>query len=394
MPLQVSYKKQFTLMVMLLVTLLIVVEIFANIWLYNFYRCDFEQNKIYNEIDEETKRKICVEGFEYDIKKETAPCAKDTMGGRGPGDKSCGLLDERLMHFNSYGFRGPEFSTNKLEDTFRIFVVGGSAAFGSGTLDNQTFPHYLQETYDNANLDFKVEVINAAKPGHWSSNEVVLIKNRILDLEPDLLIVYDGWNDLRNYVHAGISNASPTLWKNRWMEICELGNQQDFDIIISLQPIIGTGKKILTQHEYLQFMNTARITTPQDKILELYPTYKDQLDELKNHCTLTADLRAIFDNVEESIYFDRAHTGKKGNRIIADNFYQLSLPIVMNQSKNIVQNKDFNSLEMTGPSTILEINDNLDSKNFDYFLEQSYSSLRDIIFPYKTPKVFSLIFEN
>jgi len=210
MSLQVSYKKQFILMVMLLVTLLIVVEIFANIWLYNFYRCDFEQSEIFSDIDKETKRKICVESFEYDIK-DTAQCAKGTMHGGGVVAEACGGFDEKVIHFNSYGFRGPEFSKNKLEDTFRIFAVGGSTTFGSGVFDNQTFSHYLQETYDKANLDFKVEVINAGIPGYYSVQEVTLIKNRILALEPDLLIVYDGWNEVRKY-GDGDSDASPTSW--------------------------------------------------------------------------------------------------------------------------------------------------------------------------------------
>jgi len=97
-PVCVSYKKQFILMIMLLVTLLIVVEIFVNIWLYNFYRCDFEQSEIFSDIDKETKRKICVEGFESDLKKATVPCMKGTVLGTGAVAEACGGFDKKT-HF-------------------------------------------------------------------------------------------------------------------------------------------------------------------------------------------------------------------------------------------------------------------------------------------------------
>ena len=39
-------------------------------------------------------------------------------------------------------------------------------------------------------------MVNAGANAHSSFDETNLIKNKILDFEPDLIIVLDGWNDL------------------------------------------------------------------------------------------------------------------------------------------------------------------------------------------------------
>ena len=63
MSVQVSYKKQFILGFLLLLILLIVVEVLVNVWLYNFYTCEFEDNEIFKDLDAETKKKICYENI-------------------------------------------------------------------------------------------------------------------------------------------------------------------------------------------------------------------------------------------------------------------------------------------------------------------------------------------
>jgi len=378
MPVQVSYKKQFVFLFLLTLTFLTVVEVLVNVWLYYFYRCEFEDNEIFENVDTETKRKICLENFGYSFRTQSVSALPGTRVAQVFGG-----LDEKVVYINSEGFRGPEITKVKPSNTYRIFVMGGSTTFGAGSLDHQTPPFYLEEFYNQTNLDVNVEVINAGWPFRWSLDETTMIKEDWLDYEPDLFIVFDGFNELVWEEIKGNPNASPTQWKERWMEICDLGNQQGFDTIITLQPMISTGKKILTQQEVEQ-----RLRLERGGMAKNYPVYKEQLNELKSHCTLTADLRGIFDHLEEPIYWDWAHTGPKGNQIVAENLYQLSLPTVMKQSKNIVQNKDGQVSDAT-----LEIKDQLASKNFDFYSEEFFDFIRDIISQYKTPKVFSLIFE-
>ena len=47
------------------------------------------------------------------------------------------------ININSLGFRGSDFEIIKDPNTYRIFMVGGSTTFGTGsTSDNKTIPSF------------------------------------------------------------------------------------------------------------------------------------------------------------------------------------------------------------------------------------------------------------
>jgi len=373
--LQISYKKQFILMIMLLLVILVTVEVLVNIWLYYFYTCAFEKNEIFQDVNPEINRKVCIESLAYGFTQEKISWEEGTRI-----LEKFGGFDENLVYINSHGFRGPEFTKIKSEDTIRIFVLGGSTTFGIGVLDNQTYPYYLQTMFDKSKLNFKVEVINSGWPDMWSLTETEVIKDKWILFEPDLFLVYDGWNEMNQQYSKNDPLASPILFKERWKEICEMGKLHDYSTIITLQPFVHTGKKILTDQEYEHYI---LIEKYQPYNLN-YPEYIKQLDELKNYCNATADLRGIFDDITEPIYFDMAHTGKLGNQIIAEKFYQLALPLVVKPMESPDFNLDYD--------VVRETNTRLISNDYDVFLEEFYLTLRDLLSNYKTPRVFPLIF--
>ena len=235
------------------------------------------------------------------------------------------------VNINSLGFRGDEFEKNKPDNTFRIFLLGGSQIFGTGaTSDNTTIPGYLQKYFDRNEESFAIEVINAGLKGIDSRKELLLLQNMILDFRPDLVIVYDGLNDLR----AG--NSSTDILDN-WNSMCELGQKNNFDVMITLQPIAGFGKKSLTEEElrYVQngkdFKNNSLIES-----FAHYEIYANSLNKLQN-CSNKLDLRYIFDNELESIYIDEAHVSDKGNSIVAESLVShisSSIPntLILNQT--------------------------------------------------------------
>jgi len=327
MSMQVSYKKQLILFIMLVVVFLVAVEAIVNVWLYYFYRCEFEENEIFEHVDKNIKRQLCLENIGLDLSKHDITKINGTGIGGGPAEG--GVFRRDLVYINNEGFRSPDFSLKKPENTYRIFTVGGSTTFSGGVMDNQTWPFYLQQLYDKTNLGFKVEVINTGWPKYWSVIESNLIKDRLVNFDPDLFVVYDGWNEVLNRI-PGNKEKSATQWKETWMEICNLGEQYGYATIITLQPMIYTGNKILTEQEYKTYNNPFR-----EKFLSFYEPYAEQLQVLDNHCAETADLRNMFDMYPEPIFFDEGHVGPRGNQILAENMYQLSLPVVMKGSDNI-----------------------------------------------------------
>ena len=244
------------------------------------------------------------------------------------------------ININSLGFRGNEFFKIKPDMTYRIFMLGGSPMFGYGaSSDETTIPGYMQEFLNKTDFGFDIEVINSGIQAADSSKELKLLKQKLVAFSPDLVIMYDGWNDLR-------SNISPNELKENWKQVCEIGNENNFDTVISLQPIAGFGSKKLTQQEseYAK-MGESFSKKPLIESLSVYQKYAKNLSEI-NICTKTIDLRDVFDNEAETIYSDQGHVSDQGNAIVAKSLYNAILPIILkNKEFNIFENeKDFDSL--------------------------------------------------
>lgn len=371
----VSYKKQIVLGLLLLIIVLGSIELFANVWAYNFYKCSFESNEIFKDTDEKILRQLCIENLERNYS-QMAIRGNIATQVRGGG------IDTNIVYFNSEGYRGPEFTKEKDPNTYRIFLLGGSTTFNVGVLDNETWAYYFQQLFDKNNPNLKVEVINLGYPYATSFEETKEIKSRFIDYNPDLIIVYDGINDLYHELIRNNSNLSPTLWSERWIEICDMGYDRGYDTLITLQPLITIGKKILTEDELRMVAKDRELTL----MIEPYSLYIEKLADLKSHCTMTADLRGIFDYIQEPIYFDGFHTGPRGNQIIAENFYELTLPIITSKSNKT--GSDSNPVLFDVKSETQFSIDN-SSEN-----DQLFIILKDILSSYKTPKIIPLIFQN
>ncbi len=363
MSVQVSYRNQFLFGIMYLIVVLVVVEGLVNVWWYQVNACAFEDNVLFEDLNEEEKRQLCLENIEI----------KYNEMGLVPNQKS------QTININSDGFRGPEISKEKQDNTYRIFVVGGSTTFGSGVKDNESAPAHLQKIFDNKELGFNVEVINAGVPGAWSQNEVRYVKEKLIDYDPDLIIVYDGVNDLQHRDKE--RGVEP--WMERWLEICYLGEEIGFDIIITIQPFLGTGNRIPTEQEYPFHAESKAVNR-----INLYSIFEKQLEKLNNSCSKTADLREIFDDIQETIFFDSSHVNSFANKIVAQNLYEISIPLVQNKALEIISNSNES----------LKTIDEKDSKTQSLNLgNESFNDIKNILLAYKTPRVLlhlSTVFEN
>ena len=240
------------------------------------------------------------------------------------------------ISINSLGFRGDEFSSIKPPDTYRIFMVGSSPMFGYGaTSDETTIPGFMQKFLNEKNFGFDIEVINSGIQAVDSNIELKLVKQNLITLSPDLIIMYDGWNDLR-------ANNSPNELRENLEAICKFGNENNFNTIISLQPIAGFGNKILTKQES-EYAKTGENYSEKPLIesLPVYQNYAKNLSEIKT-CAKTVDLRDVFDNESRAIYWDQGHVSDQGNAIVAKSLYDTILPIILkNKDYNIFENEKF-----------------------------------------------------
>jgi len=97
---------------------------------------------------------------------------------------------------NSLGYRGEEIEIPKPPGEFRIVCLGGSTTYTGQVEDYRKSYPYLLEKYLNEKGYRNVTVVNAGAGG-WSSWESLInFELRVLDLEPDMIIDYDGINDI------------------------------------------------------------------------------------------------------------------------------------------------------------------------------------------------------
>ena len=322
MSVQVSYKKQTLLGIIGLLILFLAVEVIANVWWMTQVSCEFEENEIFMNMDEEKRRQLCVDL--YDVKTS--------------GDQLIPNQQNNSVTINSLGFRGDDFPAEKSDSSYRIFMLGGSTMFGHGaTSDKTTIPGYLQEFFQNDYEEYNIEVINSGIQGADSFDELNIIKTRLLDYSPDMMVIYDGWNDLRE------NNSADTIYNN-WNSMCELGKENGVDVIVVLQPIAGFGNKPLTQQE-MEFAKNGKDYN--DNLLinsyEMYDEYSKNLEKLDN-CKMSVNLRDVFDDESSPIYWDQGHVSDKGNNLIAMLLKEKIIQLLPNNLPKSLQNSEIKNM--------------------------------------------------
>jgi lysophospholipase L1-like esterase len=113
------------------------------------------------------------------------------VGASRPG--ATGKSGTKTVTINSRGFRGPEIAPQRRRGTIRIVTLGGSSTFGTQVADEDAWPRQLARRLGN---DF--EVVNLGVPGYSSVENLIQTAFLLSDLNPDIAIYYEGWNDLRN----------------------------------------------------------------------------------------------------------------------------------------------------------------------------------------------------
>ena len=96
---------------------------------------------------------------------------------------------------NAQGFRTPTVSLKKPAGVFRIVCLGDSTTFGFNVEEVDTYPRVLERLLAEANPGRRFEVLNFGVPGYSSRQGLELIRQDVLQYEPDLVTFAFGTND-------------------------------------------------------------------------------------------------------------------------------------------------------------------------------------------------------
>ncbi len=166
-----------------LVTLLLV-ELLARFWLWNLAPAD--QFRYYATLSQLQRRY----GEDF-YRSDRALMVAHPYLGYVPNPS---YRDGENYH-NALGYRGEEVAVPKPDGVFRIACLGGSTTYGAYVTNAETYPAAL-EAYLHEQGYRQVEVINAGVNGYTSWESLINLEMRVLDLEPDLVIIYHGINDV------------------------------------------------------------------------------------------------------------------------------------------------------------------------------------------------------
>ncbi|HER00220.1 MAG TPA: SGNH/GDSL hydrolase family protein [candidate division Zixibacteria bacterium] len=106
------------------------------------------------------------------------------------------FLAEGEYRINNHGFRGEDFSADKPPEVIRICCIGNSCTFGWEIPEGKTYPELLELELEATYPDQDFQVLNLGVPGYTSHQGLVLLKEKVLDFEPDIITLSFGWNDI------------------------------------------------------------------------------------------------------------------------------------------------------------------------------------------------------
>ena len=103
--------------------------------------------------------------------------------------KSVTIVEGVVYKINSFGFRDKELNSDYVKDRkYRILCVGDSITFGEGVSTNKTYPKLLEKEL-RSKFSKNIEVLNAGVPGYNTYDELLYIKNYLIKLSPDMIIL-------------------------------------------------------------------------------------------------------------------------------------------------------------------------------------------------------------
>lgn len=106
-----------------------------------------------------------------------------------------GIIGKKHFSTNNKGFRGDSLIVPKPVNEFRIFMIGGSTTECFYLDDKEAISAILQMELANK-LNKNIKVYNAGKSGDATPNHIAMLTNRITHLQPDMIILFAGFNDL------------------------------------------------------------------------------------------------------------------------------------------------------------------------------------------------------
>jgi lysophospholipase L1-like esterase len=118
---------------------------------------------------------------------------------------------------NEEGFRSAHLPAARRPGALRIACIGDSWTFGMNVNQDQTYPAQLEALLKRRSPSADVDVMNFGVLGYSSFQGLELLKRRVLDLHPDVLVIGFGMNDsdVGGYRDKDVVEPGQVHWRDR-----------------------------------------------------------------------------------------------------------------------------------------------------------------------------------
>ena len=300
---------------------------------------------LYEEDTKELLEKLYFLGVDKRVCGKASPWSSPNFNTRNP------LLDVHLGYtydMNSE-YAGIHIYGENNENDFKIAVLGGSTT--DSAIDSHICP-WIEIMYKRY-CQSGITIFNGGVSGYYSGQELIKLKRDILKLHPDLIIVYDGYNDLMqavlhkkfayleslvNFAGQYIPEADLRLLQKRkacagipygqnpvddWLENVECMNaiaqNKNIKFFAFMQPMLFT-KKNMDLHSKT-ILQTMLFHGDNSKFMKQAEQFRQRAGEIEQSHNYIHDLTNIFD--DDDVYIDMAHVYDRGNEIIAEHIWNI-----------------------------------------------------------------------
>lgn len=273
-----------------------------------------------------------------------------------------------LISVDAHGFRLTPAAPNPAQRT--VWLFGGSVVWGTGNRDSGTLAAALQDIYAQRAPELGVRVLNFGESGYVSRQSLTAFQLALACPEPpaDLAIFLDGANDVYSALQSGVAglpqnesnrvlefNSARQLrqqakaWALRLEGVARLvaapAPTMDSDAIERLAGAIATAYRAVVLQAravglsydvpVLNLWQPTVFDRPEAvgdevRIIAASPALHGQLQRATRRALEIEGLTDPIDALagDEAVFFDFVHLSERGQRLLAERLYELSLPVL------------------------------------------------------------------
>jgi hypothetical protein len=218
---------------------------------------------------------------------------------------------------NQFGWRGPPIELAKAPRTIRLAFLGAST-----TVNNHGFPFsypelsvfWLNKWAKALNLGVEIELINAAREGAISTDMAAVARDEVLPLEPDLVVYYEGSNQLDlGYLARFPGGVLPVRG--------EPGATADVRrYFAGAAAMVAPYSAVFTRLANA-LGDVGEVAEPQKPAYEAaWPHDVDEFDPPLGHARLPSNLTTILHDLDDI----RTHVAGQGGELVVSSFFWLA----------------------------------------------------------------------